>query len=212
MIRRILQVVLILIMVGLAGYIGTKEYQKRLLERVEAPITSEEFFPYNIPTTPSVNDVIRARTSINGFYGFIASEQLEINSPIWRGLSDYALYRGGALWDRNMEFGKGHIVAFGHNVTDRYLFGQLSRLRTGSKVYMYQGSKIYVYEVYDSRSGWDNESEYVEKGIEGQVTCTLVTCVGMYPTSARYFVKAKLVGVVEGDESMSAIKDRFGWK
>ena len=212
MIRRILQVVLVLIMIGLAGYIGTKEYQKRLLERVEAPITSEEFFPYSIPTTPSVNDVIRARTSINGFYGFIASEQSEINSPIWRGLSDYALYRGGALWDRNMEFGKGHIVAFGHNVTDRYLFGQLSRLRTGSKVYMYQGSKIYVYEVYDSRSGWDNESEFVEKGIEGQVTCTLVTCVGMYPTSARYFVKAKLVGVVEGDESMSAIKDRFGWK
>lgn len=211
-IRRIIQIALVLLIVGAAGYIGHKEYQKRLLERVEAPITSEEFFPYNIPTTPSVDDVIKARTSINGFYGFIASENSEINSPIWRGLSDYALYRGGALWDRNMEFGKGHIVAFGHNVTDRYLFGQLSRLRSGSKVYMYQGSKVYVYEIYDSRSGWDNESEYVNKGIEGKETCTLVTCIGMYPTSARYFVKAKLVGVVEDGDSMQAIKDRYNWK
>lgn len=84
-IRRIIQIALVLLIVGAAGYIGHKEYQKRLLERVEAPITSEEFFPYNIPTTPSVDDVIRARTSINGFYGFIASENSEINSPIWRG-------------------------------------------------------------------------------------------------------------------------------
>ena len=34
-IRRIIQVALVLLIVGAAGYIGHKEYQKRLLERVE---------------------------------------------------------------------------------------------------------------------------------------------------------------------------------
>lgn len=34
----------------------------------------------------------------------------------------------------------------------------------------------------------------------------------MYPTSARYFVKAKLDGVVEDGDSMQAIKDRYNWK
>ena len=127
-------------------------------------------------------------------------------------LSDYALYRGAALEEQNMEFGKGHVIVFGHNVADQYLFGNLPRVRMGSKIYMYQGSKIFVYEVYEARSGWDTETAYVEKGIEGYETCTLVTCIGVYPTSARYFVKGKLVGVIDNLDSQKGIKDKYNWK
>lgn len=193
-------------------YIGYKAYQRYNLSHFNGQIKSEEFFPYNIPNTPSVDDVLRARRSINGFYGLLASEDSDINVPVWRGLSDYALYRGAALEEQNMEFGKGHVIVFGHNVADQYLFGNLPRVRMESKVYMYQGSKIFVYEVYEARSGWDTETAYVEKGIEGHETCTLVTCIGVYPTSARYFVKGKLVGVIDNLDSQKDIKDKYNWK
>ena len=193
--RGFIQTLLILIMVSSLCYMGYKAYQRYILSHLNAQITSEEFFPYNIPNTPSVDDVVRARRSINGFYGLLASEDSDINVPVWRGLSDYALYRGAALEEQNMEFGKGHVIVFGHNVADQYLFGNLPKVRLGSKVYMYQGSKIFV-----------------EKGIEGQETCTLVTCIGVYPTSARYFVKGKLVGVIDNLDSQKDIKDKYNWK
>lgn len=209
--RKIISTFLTTIMLLSLTYLGYKTYQKYLLTHFNGRISSEDFHPYNIPNTPSVDDVIRTRTSIKGFYGLVASEHEEINVPVWRGLSDYALYRGGALWNTEMEFGKGHIVLFGHNVVDKYLFGHLSSLKVGSKVYMYQGKDMYVYEVYESRAGWDSESKYVETGINGTPTATLVTCIGMYPTNARYFVKVKLVSKLENNKNIDEIKDKFAW-
>ena len=209
--RVTIQTFLVLIMLSTLGYIGYKGYQRYIMSHLNAHITSEEFFPYNIPTTPSVEDVVRARTSISGFYGLVASENLELNVPVWRGLSDYALYRGGALERQDMEFGKGHIVMFGHNVVDKYLFGNLSKLGLGTKVYMYQGSVVYVYEVYESRVGKDTESDYVNKGLDGYDTCTLVTCIGSYPTEDRYFVKVRLVGLFSDKDSIDKVKGKFNW-
>ena len=91
--RFFIQTLLVLTMLSSLCYIGYKAYQRYNLRHLNGEIKSEEFFPYNIPNTPSVDDVVRARRSINGFYGLLASEDSDINVPVWRGLSDYALYR-----------------------------------------------------------------------------------------------------------------------
>ena len=72
-------------MVSSLCYMGYKAYQRYILSHLSGQITSEEFFPYNIPNTPSIDDVVRARRSINGFYGLLASENSDINVPVWRG-------------------------------------------------------------------------------------------------------------------------------
>lgn len=225
-IRKILYGLLVLLALGYLGYeyvyiphqlskvvVNTVSVDTEVVESsVQNPTGDKDVFTDTAPTT---EQVIEARKSIEGHYGLIAIEDTALNVPIFRGLSDYGMWRGGVTWDANMRFGEGHTVLFGHNVRETYLFGYITRAQVGKEVYGYDGKAIYVYEVVESRKGTQYEIDYVESGSfgNGRPTITLVTCVDGFPTEKRWFVRATLKKVVYPiDKEYTDLKDKNGWE
>lgn len=171
-----------------------------------------EIFTDTVPTT---QQVIEARKSIKGHYGLIAIEDTSLNVPVFKGLSDYGMYRGGKTWDSSMRFGVGHTVLFGHNVREQYLFGYITQAKVGKDIYGYDGNKIYVYEVVESRKGTKYEIDYISSGTfgKGKPTLTMVTCVDGFPTEKRWFVRATLSNIVDSSSNLfSQLKEKNGWQ
>lgn len=127
--------------------------------------------------------------------GGIAIPELEINLPIFKGLSNTALYYGAGTMKENQEMGKGNYSLASHHLTlvpgaDKVLFTPLDRAKNGMKIHVTDKENIYTYEITSVEVVLPDRVDVIDD-VEGKTEITLVTCEDSEATK-RIIVKGEL--------------------
>lgn len=201
--KKLLRGIVWLLLLGALAFTGKYLYDMYLLKQV--PVGVSGFTDERHPEidgvflkAPDRDAVLAARQDISGYYAYLAIDGGYLNSPVWRGMSDYAMYRGGVTYKDDMEIGKGNLVILGHNMWDGSLFGGIHNTPVGNSVWLYDGEMLHEYVVYENRAGKEWEVSVMDDISEGEKPrLTLITCIGSYGTPDRRFVLAEYKGAVK---------------
>lgn len=144
--------------------------------------------------------------------GGIAMPDLNLNLPIFKGLSNTALMYGAGTMKENQIMGEGNYSLASHHIfgiagaSDK-LFSRLSESEEGMKIYLTDKEKIYTYTVTSVESVTP-DSVYVIDDVEGQKEITLVTCEDAAATM-RTIVKGKFENAVAYEQSSKDAQRAF---
>lgn len=127
--------------------------------------------------------------------GGIAIPDLNINLPIFKGVSNVSLMYGAGTMKETQEMGQGNYALASHHIfgiagASETLFAPLDKAKEGMKIYLTDKQNVYTYVVTEVKSV-SPESVEVINDTEGQTEITLVTCEDMDATR-RTIVKGKL--------------------
>ncbi len=144
--------------------------------------------------------------------GGIAIPDLDINLPVFRGLSNVALMYGAGTMKENQVMGEGNYALASHHVfgmagASDTLFSPLERAESGMKIYLTDKQNIYVYVITGVESVTP-DSSYVIDDLVGETSITLVTCEDAAATR-RTIVKGSLESTVAFDEASDKILSYF---
>ncbi|HFI2692998.1 class A sortase [Streptococcus suis] len=138
--------------------------------------------------------------------GGIAIPDLNINLPIFKGLSNVALMYGAGTMKETQVMGQGNYSLASHHVfgmagASETLFSPLENAKEGMKIYVTDKENIYIYNVRSVQSVTP-ESVYVIEDTEGKNEITLVTCEDAAATM-RTIVQGDLESVIAYDDAPS---------
>ncbi|THB61133.1 class A sortase [Vagococcus silagei] len=149
----------------------------------------------------------KANTADMNVIGGIAIPSVELNLPIFKGLSNYAIAVGAGTMTEDQRMGRGNYGLASHYMYDpSLLFAPLVRVELGQKIFLTDLEYVYEYKI--------TMKEYVEptrvdviEPVEGKQLVTLVTC----DTSGenRLIVQGQLVKKVASSASTKEINDAF---
>ncbi|HEL9643954.1 TPA: class A sortase [Streptococcus suis] len=144
--------------------------------------------------------------------GGIAMPDLNLNLPIFKGLSNTALMYGAGTMKESQIMGEGNYALASHHVfgisgASDTLFSRLAESKEGMKIYLTDKEKIYTYTVTSVESVTP-DSVYVIDDVEGQNEITLVTCEDAAATM-RTIVKGKFEGSVAYDQAPKEAQEAF---
>lgn len=144
--------------------------------------------------------------------GGIAIPDLDMNLPIFKGLSNTALMYGAGTMKENQQMGQGNYSLAGHHIfgmtgASQALFSPLEKAQNGMKIYLTDKDKIYVYTV-DSVSVVTPERVDVIDDVPNQNQITLVTCEDLAATK-RTIVTGTLESIHSFKAASKEIKNVF---
>lgn len=144
--------------------------------------------------------------------GGIAIPDLGMNLPIFKGLSNTALYYGAGTMKETQVMGQGNYSLASHHVfgitgASEMLFSPLDRSQAGMKIYVTDKTTIYTYVITSVETVTPDRVDVVED-VEGVNEITLVTC-GDAAATNRVIVKGNLETAIPYDEASKEIKDAF---
>ncbi|HFH9838025.1 TPA: class A sortase [Streptococcus suis] len=144
--------------------------------------------------------------------GGIAMPDLNLNLPIFKGLSNTALMYGAGTMKENQVMGEGNYALASHHVfgisgASDTLFSRLEDSKVGMKIYLTDKEKIYTYTVTSIESVTP-DSVYVIDDVEGQNEITLVTCEDAAATM-RTIVKGKFDSSIDYDQAPEEVQQAF---
>lgn len=130
----------------------------------------------------------------------IAIPSIQLNVPIYEGLSSYTISAGAGEQEphsRAVNGGKGNYILASHNMSDSYhLFSRLGYTNVGDMIYTTDGNNVYEYRtVYVKRLPPSNFSPLVDFDAEKH-NITLYTC-GELSAVTRWVVRGELVKTVK---------------
>ncbi len=168
----------------------------------------EATFDFDQVESLDFNTVANARgADIGNVIGGIAIPSVELNLPILRGVSNYAISVGAGTMKPDQVMGEGNYALASHYMYDpTLLFAPLVRVELGASIYLTDMEYIYEYKV--------TSKEYVEPtrvdvidDVKGKSLVTLVTC----DTSGenRLILQGELVKKVNGKTADKAMVDAF---
>ena len=135
----------------------------------------------------------------NGIMGYIRIPQIEVNLPIYHGISDEVLAKGvGHLPETSFPIGGAgnHSVLSGHTgLPGAELFTDLTELQTGDRFYITVLEETLAYQVDQILVVLPGESEPLAP-VPGEDHCTLVTCTPYGINSHRLLVRGIRVEAV----------------
>ena len=156
--------------------------------------------------TESQNEVANTNSNTNkkkdlmyeGFkmIGTISIPSIDVEYPILAENSQEALKKAiVAVYPNppdNVINKPGNLVLWGHNYKDGTFFSNISKLTTGSKIYIRDttGTKV-AYQVYNTYETTDSDIEYARRDTGGAREVTLSTCSN--DTAKRTIVWARAV-------------------
>lgn len=125
-----------------------------------------------------------------GAIGEISVPAVNLQLPIMKGLSDYALSTGAGTMRADQKMGEGNYPLAGHYMTDKGgLFSPVERITKGNKIYISNLKKVYQYKCV-WRKKVNPQSTYLVNNTK-QKYITLITCAD--GGSNRWAVRGKLV-------------------
>lgn len=132
--------------------------------------------------------------------GGINIPELQINLPILRGVSDYAILMGAGTMKKDQEMGKGNYALTSHHMLDQdVLFGPIIHAKKNMSVYLTDLENVYEYKVKEMKYIQATDVHVIEDHGD-QSELTLITCdetgEGRFMVSAS-FVAQKPVEKVE---------------
>ena len=129
--------------------------------------------------------------------GQLTIEDLNINLPILKGVTNSNLLAGAATMMPDMEMGKGNYSLAGHYMKDkRLLFGSLMDIEIGSRVKITDKKIIYEYEIYDTTIVPDTAFYMLEDKMaemRGKPIISLMTCYYTSKNGKRFFATGELI-------------------
>ena len=142
----------------------------------------------------------------------IAIPELNLNLPIYKGVSNENLYYGAGTMKENQQMGKGNYALASHNIfglTGRstMLFSPLEHAKKGMNVYLTDKENVYTYEITNI-SIVEPTATYVIDDNPEKSEVTLVTCTDIYATN-RIVVKGELKQINKWENTPSSIRDAF---
>lgn len=108
--------------------------------------------------------------------GGIAVPSLEINLPIFKGLSNEALMWGAGTTSEFQEMGTGNYgLASHHAYQEDLLFSPLTRAQKGEKIYLTNLEQIYQYRIVSVEKVSPTDTHWLDVSNDEKLV-TLVTC------------------------------------
>lgn len=144
--------------------------------------------------------------------GGIAIPDLNVNLPIFKGLSNVALMYGAGTMKETQEMGQGNYALASHHIfgiagASETLFSPIEKAKEGMKIYLTDKQNVYTYVVTSVQSVTP-ESVYVIDDVEGQTEVTLVTCEDLEATM-RTIVKGTLESSIPYNEAPKDVLKYF---
>lgn len=144
--------------------------------------------------------------------GGIAIPDLEINLPIFKGVSNTALYYGAGTMKEHQEMGKANYTLASHHLTrvanaNKVLFTPLERAQPGMTIYLTDKETIYTYQITTVEVVTPDRVDVIED-VEGKTEITLVTCEDSEATR-RIIVKGELKETLPYKGAPKKIKKAF---
>lgn len=124
---------------------------------------------------------------------------IDVNVTVFNGITNDILHAGVGTMRPNLTMGEGNFPIAGHYSHDpSIMFGDLTSVEMGDKIYLTNNETIYEYEVYDTRVVEPNEVHWIEDAISeehGKPIISLMNCyyVDGKNTDDRFFVFGELV-------------------
>jgi sortase A len=129
--------------------------------------------------------------------GILLIPDLDIDIPIFKGLTNGNLMAGVATMRPDQSMGVGNYPLAGHNMRDKsLLFGSLMDIKVGTKAIISDGDTVYEYEIYENIVVPDTALDMIfdEKSKEkGKPIISLMTCYHSSKTGKRFFSLGELV-------------------
>lgn len=129
----------------------------------------------------------------------IAIPSVKIRLPIFKGLSNEALFYGAGTMSPTQEMGEGNYGLASHRSDQPdLLFTPLEELQLGDIIYLTDLSNVYTYEAFYKEKVEPTRTEVLDAVPDRQLL-TLITCGDLYATT-RLVVQAELIEVTPMNE------------
>ncbi|MGX6978465.1 class A sortase [Vagococcus elongatus] len=216
---------LLLLLVGLA-LIFNKQIQSFLLSQlldknrvenvsrkdIEANMNKKASFDFEAVESADFESVLRGRLNNENMYvvGGIAIPEVNINLPVYKGLSPNAITFGAGTMKEEQRMGEGNYALASHHMIDReILFGPLVHIELGHTIYLTDLAYIYEYTVVFKEYVAPTRVDLIDD-VADRVLVTLITCD--YTGANRIAVQGELVQKVSVKEASKEMQNAFNLK
>lgn len=168
-------------------------------EEIEINESREATFDYSSVRDVSLSTVLNNRSKVDYDYlvGYITIDQLNIDLPILKGVTDANLLVGASTMKEDQWMGKENYTLAGHYISDKKtLFGPLLDIEIGTIVKISNKSTVYEYEIFDTRIVSDTAMYMLEDSRadkRGKPIISLMTCYYTSRNGQRFFALGELV-------------------
>ncbi len=168
-------------------------------EEIEINESREAIFDYSSVRDVSFTTILNNRSKVDYDYlvGYITIDQLNIDLPILKGVTDANLLVGASTMKEDQLMGKGNYTLAGHYISDKKtLFGPLLDIEIGTIVKISNKSTVYEYEIFDTRIVPDTAMYMLEDSRADKRRKPIISLMTCYYTSRngqRFFALGELV-------------------
>lgn len=166
-------------------------------EEIEENLKEESIYDFSAIKDVGIVSTITGNINFNNknVIGQIAINDLDINLPILKGLTNSNLMAGAATMVEGIKMGEGNYSLAGHYMKDNVLFGNLLNIELGSLVKITDKNTIYEYEIYDIQVVDDTAFYMLEQNRakkRGKPIISLMTCYYTSKNGKRFFALGEL--------------------
>lgn len=166
-------------------------------EEIEENLKEESIYDFSAIKDVGIVSTITGNINFNNknVIGQIAIDDLDINLPILKGLTNSNLMAGAATMVEGIKMGEGNYSLAGHYMKDNVLFGNLLNIELGSLVKITDKNTIYEYEIYDIQVVDDTAFYMLEQNRakkRGKPIISLMTCYYTSKNGRRFFALGEL--------------------
>ena len=178
-------------------------------EDIEANMNADVTFNWDDIQTLDAFTVISDNVNPNHLptIGGMAIPNVEMNLPIYKGVSNEGMYLGAGTLYPDQEMGvSNYSLASHHSINNSLLFAPLMRVEYGDLIYLTDLENVYVYEI-DVITQVHPTDMTVVQPTEAPII-TLITCD--YSLNERVIVQGSLVEQVHIDDATDSMIEAFG--
>ncbi|MGY3765516.1 class A sortase [Vagococcus vulneris] len=183
--------------------------EKYTAKDIEANKKKEATFNFDNVQSLDFNLVAEARKNTANMHvlGGIAIPSVELNLPIFKGISNYSIAVGAGTMKEDQIMGQGNYGLASHYMYDpKLLFAPLVRVEKGSSIFLTDLEYIYEYKVTMKEYVEPTRVEVIDD-VPGKRMVTLVTCD--VTGANRLIVQGELVKVAAGDAATKDMTSAF---
>lgn len=147
-------------------------------DKIKSNQKKETTFDFDAVEALDFQAVVKSKLNKGDLYtlGGIAIPELQLNLPIFKGVSNYSLIVGAGTMKPEQQMGEGNYALASHHMLEKnMLFGPLVNSEIGQTIYLTDLESVYEYRI--------TRKEYVEptrvdviEDVADKALITLVTC------------------------------------
>ncbi|GCF95787.1 class A sortase [Enterococcus florum] len=179
-------------------------------QEIEENMNQEAPFDFDAVEPSSTEAVLRAQLSNKRLpvIGGIAIPAVQINLPIFKGLSNEALLYGAGTLEPEQKMGEGNYGLASHRAYEPdLLFTPLENVNEGDKIYLTDMTNIYTYKTTLKVRVQPTEVKYLDV-LPDKRQVTLITC-GEIDGITRIIVQGELTAVTPADRATKPMSEAF---